>query len=311
MAEWMASTPIKVLVTGGSGQVAHDLVKLGNLDDHFQMIALDQNDLDVTSPESIRQALDTHMPDYVVNTAAFNKVDAAEHENEECYRLNRDGAKLLAMECGALSIPLFHLSTDHLFDGHYASGYSESDEVSPLGIFGESKRQGEELLRQYQPQHIILRVSWIFSARGDNYLMRTLAKARVAQSIEAADDRQGCPTSAVDVGRVILAIIKQLRVGADAWGTYHYCGAEVTTRYRFTEAILAGAGQYESLKTSTLVPVPSRALNFEVERPASSVLKCKKLLSTFGIRQRPWRNELMAVLREIYVTDDASASSTE
>jgi len=300
MTEWTQPAPIKVLVTGCHGQVAHELVALGRLDSHFEMIPLDVNAMDVCSPDSISVALDTYLPDFVVNTAAFNKVDAAEHEHEKSFALNRNAVGELAKTCGALSIPVVHLSTDHLFDGHYASGYSEEDEVSPLGVFGESKRQGEELLRQYQPRHIILRVSWIFSARGDNYLLRMLHKARTDCAIEAADDRRGCPTSAADVGRVILAMIKQLHSGADSWGTYHYCGAEVTTRYRFTEAILAGARQYEALKTEELVPVPSKALHVEVERPASSVLKCKKLLSTFGIRQRPWRNELAAVLREIY-----------
>ncbi|SFG88564.1 dTDP-4-dehydrorhamnose reductase [Neptunomonas qingdaonensis] len=302
MTEWTKLLPIKILVTGGGGQVAHDLVMLGKQDSHFDLITLDASRLDVASPASIQKALDLYMPDYVVNTVAFNNVDAAEHDTAFCYQLNATGVKNLAVECGALSIPLIHLSTDHLFDGHYASGYSEDDEVSPLGVFGESKRQGEELLRQYQPKHIILRVSWIFSARGDNYLLRTLEKARTLSAIETADDRQGCPTSAVDVGRVILAIIKQLHNGADAWGTYHYCGAEVTTRYRFTEAILAAARQYEELKTTSLVPVSSRTLHAEVDRPASSVLQCKKLLSTFGIRQRPWRNELVAVLRQIYKT---------
>jgi dTDP-4-dehydrorhamnose reductase len=300
MTEWTKLLPIKILVTGGDGQIAHDLVLLGEHDSHFEFICLGLSDLDVTSSDAIQQALDRFMPDYVINTAAFNNVDAAEHEPERCFRVNRDAVKNLAVECGALSIPLIHLSTDHLFDGHYASGYSEDDDASPLGVFGESKRQGEDLLRQYQPKNIILRVSWVFSARGDNYLLRTLENARKHSAIETADDRQGCPTSAADVGRVILAMIKQLENGADAWGTYHYCGAEVTTRYRFTEAILAAAGQYEELKTMDLVPVSSRALHVEVERPASSVLKCKKLLSTFGIRQRPWRSELIAVLRQIY-----------
>lgn len=300
MTEWIEQAPLKILVTGASGQVGSDLIRLGEQDSHFDIIALDKEQMDITDAVSVREGLDKYLPDFVVNTAAFNKVDAAEHEHEACFRLNRDGVKNLAVECGGLTIPLLHLSTDHIFDGHYASGYSEDDEVSPIGVFGSSKQQGEELLRQYLPHHIILRVSWIFSAQGQNHLLKTLEKARTDSAIEAADDRQGCPTSSADVARVVLAMIKQLHNGADAWGTYHYTGAEITTRYRFTEAIIAAARQHEALKVEELIPVPCRSLNLEVERPASSVLICKKLLHTFGIQQRPWRSELSVIMREIY-----------
>ncbi|RVU29839.1 MULTISPECIES: dTDP-4-dehydrorhamnose reductase [Neptunomonas] len=307
MKEWVDAETITIVVTGGDSQVAQDLVALAAKDKHFKLIALDQAKLDITQPETVRRVIDELMPDYLINTAAFNRVDAAEQNPELCYRVNRDGVKNLADICGELSIPLIHLSTDHVFDGHYASGYAEGDDVSPLGVFGDSKYQGEQLIRQFCSRHIILRVSWVFSDRGDNHLLRTLTKARTASEIEAADDRQGCPTSSADVARVILAMIQQLQNGADSWGTYHYCGAEVTTRYRFTEAILAAARQYEALRAEKIVPVSKTELNSEAERPASSVLKCKKILAHFGIRQRPWRNELPAVMRAIYQPDEATA----
>lgn len=303
MTQWTGASAIKVLLTGADSQVAAGVMQQPG--DDFELIALTHRQLDIGSPASVRAALDEHLPDYVVNTAGFNQVDVSEQDQARCFAVNRDGIKVLAQECGALAIPVLHLSTDHVFDGHYASGYSEEDAVSPLGIFGESKRQGEELLRQFQPQHIILRVSWIFSACGNNYLRRVLQQAASQSVLEAADDRQGCPTSAADVGRVILAIIKQLHAGAEAWGTYHYCGAEVTTRYRFTEAILAGARQYQPLKAQTLQPVPLKQLQTQGERPASSVLQCKKLLGAFGIRQHPWRRELAQVLKTLYANDSS------
>lgn len=302
MTGWERPEPYRVLITGGDGQVAHELLQLGEQDSHVTVQALPRAVLDITSVEQIRAALDAYLPDYVVNTAAFNRVDAAEHERAACFSVNDQGVGLLANECGALAIPLIQISTDYVFDGRYASGYSEEDKVAPLGVYGESMVQGEAQIRQYQPHHIILRTSWLFSARGDNHLLRTLARARRLRELAAADDRRGNPTSAADVARVILAIIKQLNSGSDAWGTYHYCGAETTTRYNFTEAIIAAARQYEALALKELISVPGSEMPYEVERPVSSLLKCKKLLNNFGIRQRPWRNELTAVTQEMYAT---------
>lgn len=294
------TTSAKVLVLGAAGQVGHALVELLEKSPGIEPIGFTRRQMDITSADAVRQQLEKHLPDYVVNCAGFNRVDAAERQVDEAFAVNRDGPANLATACAALSIPLLHLSSDYVFDGHYASGYSEGDDPAPLGTYGRSKWEGEEKVRQLQPQHLILRVSWIFSARGHNFLLRMLEQARQEKEIEAADDRRGCPTSADDVARVILAMLRQLTCGIDVWGTYHYCGAEITTRYGFSEAILAAVRQYEELEVETLKAVSTADLHPLAERPASSVLKCRKLLSTFGIRQRPWRSELQRVIREIY-----------
>lgn len=294
------TTSAKVLILGAAGQVGHALTELLEQTPGLEPVALGRRQLDITDAEAVRAQLERHLPDYVVNCAAFNRVDAAERQPEQALAVNRDGAARVATACAELSIPLLHLSSDQVFDGHYASGYSEEDEVSPLGVYGQSKWQGEEAIRAAQPQHLILRVSWIFSARGENFLLRTLEQARHERIIEAADDRRGCPTSAEDVARVLMAILRQLTCGIDVWGTYHYCGAEITTRYGFCEAVLAAARQYEELQAEQLLAVSGSARQCVAQRPASSVLTCRKLLNTFGIRQRPWRSELQRVIREIY-----------
>lgn len=294
------TTSAKVLIVGAAGQVGHALTELLEQTSDVEPIALSRRQLDITDSAAIHRQLERHLPDYVINCAGFNRVDAAERQQDQVFGINRGGAENLAAATAALSIPLLHLSSDYVFDGHYASGYSEDDEASPLGAFGRSKWQGEEAIRAIQPRHLILRVSWVFSARGENFLLRTLEQARHEGQIEAADDRRGCPTSAEDVARVLLAILRQLTCGIEVWGTYHYCGAEITTRYGFSEAILAAARQYEELKAQQLRPVSSATLQSLAQRPASSVLKCRKLLATFGIRQRPWRSELQRVIREVY-----------
>ncbi|WP_415882714.1 dTDP-4-dehydrorhamnose reductase [Neptuniibacter sp. QD34_54] len=292
--------PIKILITGAHGQVGSALTRAVEADNFFEVIALGKSQLDVTDPEQISEQLAHHLPDYVVNCAAFDDVDEAESQSELCYAVNSDGVEALAFACGDLSIPMFHLSTDYVFDGHYASGYAEEDEVAPLGIYGDSKWQGEERLRQALPKHIILRVSWLFSEQGNNFVLRTLEAAKKQSELQAVTDRKGCPTSASDVARVILAMLKQIHNGADAWGTFHYCGAEVINRYDFCKEILIAAGQYENFDVEKLVPVSSKDYVTEALRPNTSVLMCKKLLSVFGIRQRPWRQELQWLMRDIY-----------
>lgn len=292
--------PAKILITGAEGQIGRALVRLMAGDRDFIIIALSKRHFDITQARQMSDQMAQYLPDYVVNCAGFNRVDPAERDPEQAFAVNAKGVEQLAMICGEMSIPLLHLSSDYVFDGHYASGYTESDEPAPLDVYGASKWEGEEAVRRLLLKHIILRISWIFSESGTNFLLKTLEQARNQEAIRAVDDRRGCPTSADDVARVLMAILKQLISGAEAWGTYHYCGAEITTRYGFSEAILAAARQYEELKATQLIPVSSSEMPEAAERPASSVLKCKKLLNTFGIRQRPWRSELQRLVRKLY-----------
>ncbi|WP_417584556.1 dTDP-4-dehydrorhamnose reductase [Nitrincola sp.] len=294
------SDPVKILITGADGQSGSAIVRLAESDAFFSVVALNRKLLDVTQPAKIVAALDKHLPDYVINCAGLNSADRAERDPQRAMLLNAEAARHLAVACGDLSIPLIQLSTDYVFDGHYASGYTEEDDTRPLGAYGESKLRGEEYVRQLLPRHIILRTSWLFSDRGDNFMLRLLSEAREHTLMQAVDDRRGCPTSAFDLARVILAIIKQMSCGAEAWGTYHYCGAEVTTRYGFSEAVIAAARQYEDLKVDSIQPVASKDYVTEAQRPATSVLKCGKVLNAFGIRQRPWRIELQRLIREYY-----------
>lgn len=243
--------PSRILITGADGQIGRALTACLQQDPDFIAIPRTASQLDITHSEKLAAALAQELPDYVVNCAGFNRVDPAERDPQRAYAVNANAVAQLAELCADLSIPLLHLSSDYIFDGHYASGYSEDDEPAPLGIFGDSKWQGEEHIRRLQPRHIILRVSWIFSEGGSNFLLRTLEQARSETRILAVDDRRGCPTSADDVARVLTAILKQLANGAEAWGTFHYCGAEITTRYGFSEAILAAAASMRSWRSAS------------------------------------------------------------
>jgi len=299
----MFGEPIKILVTGAHGQVGQALQELVSEQDCFELIPLAQAQLDITDADAVHQRMSEYLPDYVINTAGFNDVDRAETEQERCQAVNRDGVKNLAQACGELNIPMLHLSSDYVFDGHYASGYTEQDEGAPTGVYGASKWDAEELLRQLLPRHIILRTSWLFSECCTNYVLSTLARALNEQPLLAVDDRRGSPTSALDIARVLLAVIQQLHNGADAWGTYHYSGAEVTSLYGFSEAIVEEARKHdERFQEVALKAVASADFPTVAQRPSSSILVCRKLLHTFGIRQRPWRIELSESIRRVFNT---------
>lgn len=298
----MYGDPVKVLLTGAQGQIGKAFLRLTAEEEMFEVVSFSQRQLDITNQVAVDTALAQYLPHYVVNCAGFNQVDASEANPALADTINAEGAKILAGACAELSIPLIHLSTDYIFDGHYDSGYTEEDEPAPLGAFGRSKWLGEQYVRELLPRHIILRVSWVFSDTGTNYLTRMLNNAREYEVLRAVDDRRGCPTSSMDVARVLIAILKQLECSADAWGTYHYAGAEITTRYGFTEAIIAAAGQYEELKVRKIEPIPSSD-ETGAERPTSAVLNCNKILNVFGIRQRPWRVDLHRLIRELYGQD--------
>ncbi len=296
----MQFDPVKILITGADGQSGFAIARTAEQDSFFEVIPLNRKQLDVTQAEKVVAVLDRYLPDYVINCAGFNFADRAEREPHKAMLLNAEAPRIIAAACGDLSIPIVHLSSDYVFDGHYASGYTELDETQPLGVYGHSKLQGELNVQQYMPRHIIVRSSWLFSDRGNNFMLRTLNEARENNLMYGVDDRRGCPTSAFDLARVVLAIIKQLSCGAEAWGTYHYCGAEVTTRYGFCEAVVAAARQFEDLKVDQIKPIASKDLMTEAERPSTSVLKCHKILNIFGIRQRPWRSELQRLVRDHY-----------
>src|SRR5690554_3313959 len=144
----------KVLICGADGQIGHALAERLESQSQLEGIALGRRKLDITDPDQIRHQLERHLPDYVVNCAGFNRVDDAERQPDKARAVNSQGAANLAEACAQHSIPLLHLSTDYVFDEHYANDYNEDDEVSPLGVYGLSKWEGEEAIRRRQDQHL-------------------------------------------------------------------------------------------------------------------------------------------------------------
>jgi dTDP-4-dehydrorhamnose reductase len=236
--------------------------------------------------------------DVAINAAAYTAVDRAEQEPALAFAVNRDGPAHLAAACARSNIPLLHISTDYVYDGAKIDPYVEDDPTTPLGVYGASKLAGDEAVRRLLPRHLILRVSWVFGIHGHNFVKTILRLARERQELRVVADQYGGPTFAGDIADTLLDLAGRIAEidARDAWGVYHYCGEPVTTWHGFASAIIELARARESLPVKTVTAITTTDYPTPAARPVNSVLDCAKLAARFGIRPRPWRAGLEALL---------------
>ncbi len=289
---------MKIVVTGANGQVGWELARLGG---KHELLALDRAALDITDAPAVHAVLEETRPAVVINAAAYTAVDRAEQEPALAFAVNREGPRHLAAACRRLEIPLLHLSTDYVFDGAHSEPYREEDPVAPLGVYGRSKWEGEEAVRQTQAAHLILRVSWVFGEHGHNFVKTILRLASERDELRVVMDQQGRPTYAGDIARVLLVLAERIGAGKEeAWaGTYHYCGTPATTWHGFAQAIIELASAYEPLRVRTLIPITTAEYPTPARRPANSVLACDRFEARFGMMAHPWREGLAATVQAL------------
>jgi len=283
---------MKILVTGCQGQVGTELMKLAR-EKGLDAIGLDAIALDITDSPAVDFTLNKHRPNVVVNAAAYTAVDRAEEEPEAAFAVNRDGPTNLARACEIASIPLVHISTDYVFNGRKTGSYVEDDSTDPLGVYGASKLAGEQQVKKLCSRLYILRTSWVFSAHGHNFVKTMLRLGAEREQLEVVADQEGKPTSACEIARAILAM---LRSGLDAWGTYHFAQPEATSWHGFAGAIFDEARrQGLPLAIRELREIGTKDYPTPAVRPANSVLDCRRFERIFGVAARPWRESLAEV----------------
>jgi len=284
---------MKVLLVGAQGQVGSEIQRLMRRSE-WSLSACGRDQLDIVDAGQVAAQLRACQPDLVINAAAYTAVDRAESEHDIAFSINRDGVIHLATECARYHIPLIHLSTDYVFDGAMTRPYTEQDPVSPLGVYGQSKWQGEQQVRLQCEKHIILRVSWVYGSVGNNFVKTMLRLAKQRDELSIVADQFGCPTSARDIARVIEHVAQKItdRQSTPDWGTYHYCGVPETNWYQFANAIMAEGRKYGVLQTKNLKAIGSEDYPTAARRPKYSALCCDKIFAHFGIRQVDWQSEL-------------------
>lgn len=287
-----------ILVTGASGQLGTALARAGK---HLPLRLVSRPEFDFEHPQAIADLFAALAPLAVINAAAYTAVDAAESDATAAFRANKDGPALLARLCRQVAIPLIHISTDYVFDGTKGAPYVESDPVAPLGVYGASKRAGEEEVLSAGCKCVVLRTSWVISPTGRNFVRSMLAAHQKTNRLRVVADQRGRPTSAGDLAAAILAIFH--RIESTGWqerymGIFHVAGSGETTWHGLATAIFEEAARHgwakpEIVQINTVDwPTPAR-------RPPDSRLDCSRIAEVFGLRLPPWRESLGPITDEI------------
>jgi dTDP-4-dehydrorhamnose reductase len=292
-----------ILITGGSGQLGQELVKLCKARGlAFRAVA--RPAFDFEQPASVAACFAAANPDLVINAAAYTAVDKAETEPQAARAGNHTGPLQLAMLCAGKNIPFIHVSTDYVFDGAKGAPYVESDPTNPTGVYGATKRDGEEAILATGAQAIILRTAWVYAAHGKNFARTMLSAARRMPTLRVVADQRGTPTAAPDLARAILDIAA--RLAQTGWrpeyrGIFHATGAGETTWHGFATAIFEEAAARQS--PPQVQPITTADWPTPARRPADSRLDCTKLAQVFGITLPPWRASLGPIVQQLLVLD--------
>jgi dTDP-4-dehydrorhamnose reductase len=290
---------MKILLTGSNGQLGWELLKQAN-DLGFEIKGVDLPEWDITHSVQVEKSFSEYRPSIIINAAAYTHVDDAETEQDLAFLVNRDAPARLAQLCSDKDIPLIHFSTDYVFDGQKDVPYKETDLPSPLNVYGQSKLDGENLIRSRLDTHIIIRTSWLYGTHGSNFVKTMLVLAKKNQSIQVIDDQFGSPTSTADLSDAVLKILSTIQNETEVdWGTYHYCGQGITSWHGFSQAIFNIAKNFLPLKIKRVEPIPSNIFSAKADRPAFSSLDCTTIYNNFGIDTKPWRKSLEIMINRL------------
>ncbi len=294
---------MKILLFGKNGQLGWELHR--SLQPLGEVIALGRSEADFSNPESLRAVVKENQPDIIVNAVAYTSVDKAEEEEALAVTINKTAPGVLAEESLKLGALLIHYSTDYVFDGTRAGPYIETDVPSPVNAYGRTKLAGEQVIQSSGCDYLIFRTSWVYAARGRNFLLTILKLARERDELSIVADQIGSPTSArliADTSVLCLQqSIKQRWMGVFSSDLYHLTASGNTSWQGFAEEIIHIAEQVlaQPLKISTINMIPTVEYPTPAKRPMNSQLQLNKLESIFGVKMPNWRNELELCMKEL------------
>lgn len=294
---------MRILLLGKDGQLGWQLQR--SLAPHGEVIACGRAQCDLADTDRIRSVVREVRPTIIVNAAAYTAVDKAESEPELARQINAVAPGVLAEEAARLGALLLHYSTDYVFDGNKAAPYVEGDATGPLSVYGRSKLEGEQAIRAAGGKSVIFRTSWVFGARGNNFVKTILRLAREKERLCVVDDQIGSPTPAAMLATVTGIGLAMLRHGA-ALGEgesrlYHLAAARPVSWCEFARTIVGLAGQASGfdlrLKPDAISAISTADYPTPALRPMNSRLDCSQLEKDFGLQMPDWQPYLERMLQ--------------
>ena len=298
---------MRILLTGKDGQIGWELQR--TLAPLGEVVAFGRNGLDLADLGALSSTVRALQPDVIVNAAAYTAVDQAQKEPELAMRLNAEAPGVLAREAARSGALLVHISTDYVFDGRKNSPYVEDDAVNPINSYGSSKLAGEAAVREAGGRHLILRTSWIYAARGKNFLRTILRLAHERDELRVVSDQIGAPTWSRLVAEAIAHLVALTRTQhAGVPGTYHLTTGGETSWHGFAQEAITQATKLAGFKArvQTITPIPSSEYPLPAQRPLNSRLSNARLETAFALRLPDWQIALRLCLE-----DAAQASSLQ
>ena len=269
---------MKILILGHKGMLGSDL--LLRLFAFHDVTGKDIEDFDIASQGACEEVIAETEPDIVINAAAYTNVDGCESDSDACFSVNAEGVKNIALACRHKRIKIVHFSTDYVFDGTRKTPYQEDDKCTPLNVYGKSKLAGEQYLKQFSDNFLLIRSAWLYGKNGKNFVKTIIEKARTEKLLKIVDDQVGAPTFTWD-----LAAAVQLLIEGQHTGIFHITNRGNCSWYEFAVKILKSA----CIPEVTVKPIKSDELERPARRPHYSVLTCRKFSETTGKVMRYWQ----------------------
>jgi dTDP-4-dehydrorhamnose reductase len=303
----------RVVIIGAAGRLGAALVR--EYQEMFDVTGFTHAQLDLANLDQVREKLNATEFDILVNTAAFTNVDLCEKESKHAFKINAEAPHALAEVCRGKSAKLIHFSTDYVFDGEKREPYSENDEVHPISVYGESKREGEKLVLQTQDRHLVVRVSWVFGPDRPSFIDDMIKRARVSEHVDAVSDKFSTPTYTRDIAEMLLRVLEEEPVAAvadrgpgvsdpgynaDFKGILHFANSGECSWQEYAQhAIDCGREFGLPLKAKTVGALKlSDMKNWVARRPVYTVLSSAKYRVLSGVSPRSWRDAVAEYVRE-------------
>lgn len=294
---------MKILLLGSNGQVGFELAR--SLLPLGEVIALNRSQADLSNLENLRATMQAICPDVIVNAAAYTAVDKAESERELAFLINAQAVEVLAQEAKNLNALLIHYSTDYVFDGTKTTPYFENDVTNPLNVYGESKLAGELAIQKSDVDYLIFRTTWVFAARGQNFVNSILRLASEREELNIVADQIGAPTWARLIADTTAHCLCQAQSERNAKifesGIFNLTNSGENSWFGFAEKIVGFArSKNMELKNHVINPIPTSAYPTPAKRPANSRLNTEKLSQRFHVKMPLWEETLKLCLEEKY-----------